>query len=72
MKIQSTFALLDVKRGRVGLLKACGGIEGNARIPVTITGFITGAWGHDDGESREFEIEVSKAEISPKATTPEA
>ncbi len=65
MKIQSTFALLDVKRGRVGLLKACGGEGGDARIPVTITGFITRAWGNDDGESREFTVEVSKVEVTP-------
>ena len=67
MKLQSDFALLDVKRGRVGLLKTCGGDHGPARIPVTITGFITGAWGHDDGDSREFQVTVTKAEIGEAA-----
>ena len=63
MKLQVDFALLDVKRGRAGLLKACGGPRGRVRIPVTITGFVTGAWGHDDGVSREFEIDVTEATV---------
>ena len=65
MKLQSTFALLDVKRGRGALLKVVGGETGLARIPVTITGFITQSWGNDDGESREFTVEVSKVEVTP-------
>jgi len=56
MKIQSNFALLDVKHGRKGLEKALS----KGPIPVTITGNLTGVWGNDDGESVEFEVEVTK------------
>ena len=62
MRLQSDFTILDVKRGRQKLLKQVGGIDGEARIPVVITGYITGAWSHDDGTSQEFEVEVTKAE----------
>lgn len=61
-EIKSEFALLDVKKGRGALFKALG-YTGRRKdispIPVTITGFIIGAWGKDDGVSREFEIEVT-------------
>jgi hypothetical protein len=62
--LKSGFALLDVKSGRKALFKALGytGRSGAAPIPVTITGFIVGAWGDDDGNSREFEIDVRKVE----------
>lgn len=60
MRIQSTFALIDVKRGRKALTKR---VRRGERIPVTITGFIDGTWGHDDGESIEFEVTVDKATV---------
>jgi hypothetical protein len=63
--LKSGFALLDVKGGRKALFKALGytGRSNDAApIPVTITGFIVGAWGDDDGVSREFEIDVRKVE----------
>ncbi len=66
MKIQSDFAILDVKRGRVALLKACNKIDPEGiycTIPVTITGYITGPWGNDDGTSREFVVQVECAEV---------
>lgn len=62
MKLQSDFALLDVKRGRKGLVKRT---QKGERIPVTITGYIAGQWGHDDGESIEFEFKV----LEVKATS---
>lgn len=64
--IKSGFALLDVKQGRGPLFKALGytGRSGAAPIPVTITGFIVGAWGEDDGTSREFEIEVTEVKVT--------
>ncbi len=67
-KIQSTFALLDVKHGRVGLLREVGGRGTDVpptgrRVPVVITGEIVEAWGHDDGESREFEVQVTSVKI---------
>jgi hypothetical protein len=61
-KITSDFAVLDVKGGRSALFKELGYTRregGPAPIPVTITGEIVGAWGHDDGISREFQIRVT-------------
>ncbi len=67
LAIKSNFAILDVKKGRKRLAKElhceCGLGHSGYRIPVTITGFIVGAWGHDDGESREFQIEVAGVEL---------
>ena len=65
LQITSKFALLDVERGRGPLFKITGYGESNtlARIPVTITGFIVGAWGHDDGTSREFNVEVTAVRV---------
>ncbi len=64
MKLQSKFALLDVKRGRVGLRKKLvkAGAEG-ALIPVVIYGRIVRCWGADDGVSQEFEVEVDSVEV---------
>ena len=66
MKLKSTFALLDVKKGRKELFKRLGftGRGKGERVPVTITGYIVGAWGDDDGTSREFEIEVTDLAVS--------
>ena len=36
------------------------------RVPVTITGYIVGAWGNDDGESQEFQVEVTKVTTHDK------
>jgi hypothetical protein len=58
-KIDSTFAILDVKRGRVALAKRTN--RGETRIPVTIRGYIVNQHGNDDGTSIEFEIEVTDA-----------
>jgi len=67
MKLQSDFALLDVKHGRRQLDKLIDkGGKGHdlpERIPVVIHGWITGRWGSDDGESQEFNVEVSKVEV---------
>ncbi|MBI1261279.1 MAG: hypothetical protein GC184_06115 [Rhizobiales bacterium] len=61
----STFALLDVMKGRKKLAKRIK--AGETRIPITIQGFITGQWGGDDGISIEFEFEVTKlTEESPQ------
>lgn len=57
--INSTFAILDVMRGRVKLAKRIN--VGDGRIPVTIRGYIVGQHGNDDGTSIEFEIEVTSA-----------
>lgn len=63
LTIKSGFAVIDVTAGRQKLFKVAD-FTNKARIPVTITGFITGAWGEDDGLSREFEIEVTKVKIT--------
>ena len=70
MKISSDFALLDVKKGRKKLFKHLGftpygpNPNGDKRIPVTITGYIVGAWGEDDGVIREFQIDVTDIVVS--------
>jgi hypothetical protein len=56
----STFALLDVKRGRHRLAAR---LNKGDPVPVVIRGFVTRPWGHDDGVSTEFEIEVTALEI---------
>lgn len=70
MKLQSTFALLDVKRGRRQLDKMIErGGKGHdlpERIPVVIRGWITHRHGYDDGESQEFGIDVAEV-IVPEA-----
>ena len=58
MKISANFAMLDVEKGRRSLFRKLG-YRGPKPIPVTITGYITGALGNDDGISREFEVQVT-------------
>jgi hypothetical protein len=67
MKVSSSFAILDIKTGRKKLLdkvKSEMAAYDSVRIPVTITGFIDGEWGRDDGTSIEFSVLVTKVEIS--------
>lgn len=61
MKVKSNFALLDVKSGRKKLAQKVGN---GARIPVTITGFITHQFGNDDGTSIEFTVKVTDVSIA--------
>lgn len=49
----SDYASIDIKRGRRSLLKLT---ERGYRIPVVVTGYITGPGTGDDGTSIEFEI----------------
>lgn len=56
--INSDFALLDIKRGRVQMAKR---VNRGERIPVTIRGYIDNAHGHDDGTSIEFSVVVTSA-----------
>lgn len=64
-KIDSTFAILDVKRGRVKLAKRVNEMLARGYflhgIPVTVRGYIVNVHGNDDGTSIEFEIEVTDA-----------
>lgn len=71
MKLQSDFALLDIRRGSRQLDKAIdnNGFSGARthylpqRIPVIIRGWITHRHGRHDGESQEFGVEVSAVEV---------
>lgn len=75
-EITSDFAILDVKKGRHTLFRyfnECGvktnpsgiGVIPKAKpVPVIITGYIVDVWGHDDGISREFQIQVTDVEVS--------
>ena len=62
MKIQSHFAVLNVKQGRKELLKQLEQAAGMG-IPVTVTGFIADPLGSDNGESQEFAIAVVQVEL---------
>ncbi|MEE8608956.1 MAG: hypothetical protein V3S55_15235 [Nitrospiraceae bacterium] len=63
-RIQSDFALLDVKQGRAGLNKKFkNGAEGDP-LPIVIHGSIVGVWGSDDGISQEFTVKVDKVKIT--------
>lgn len=67
LKIHSTYALLDVKRGRKGLatqltvLKCRSGEHRG--IPVIIEGFINDEISLDDGTSIEFGVEVTSVKL---------
>lgn len=65
MKLQSDFALLDVKKGRKALAKMMpnGSKRTDAVIPVVIKGYISHRHGNDDGVSIEFGIDVTSVEI---------
>jgi hypothetical protein len=67
MKLQSTFALLDVMRGRKALDKlmppGSNRLPDDKRIPVTIHGFISHRHGSDDGVSIEFGVDVTSVDV---------
>ncbi len=58
-QLESDYALLDVRRGRGKLAKRVSSKAADIkRVPVTIKGYINRVFGHDDGYSQEFKIEV--------------
>lgn len=61
---KSDFALLDVKTGRAALAKR---IEKGERIPVVVRGVLYSQWGHDDGTSIEFEVDVESVKELKRA-----
>lgn len=56
--INSDFAILDIKRGRVEMAKR---INRGERIPVTIRGYLDTVHSRDDGTSIEFSLQVTSA-----------
>lgn len=56
----SGFAVLDITDGRNELLEY---LNKHGDCDVVIKGKITGAWGNDDGISREFEVQVNGVDI---------
>ncbi len=65
LKIRSSgFAILDVTKGRKKLAKhfaarpPMGECPEALRLPITITGYISGVHGRDDGVSQEFSVVV--------------
>lgn len=65
MKLQSTYANLDVMHGRKQLAKHFA--KGGAPIPVIIRAQITGPYGCDDGTSIEFICDVQSVELKGDA-----
>lgn len=70
MKINSEFAILDVKHGRKALEKrmppGSNRLPADQLIPVTITGYISHQHGGDDGTSIEFGIDVTSVVVHEK------
>ena len=69
-RLKSSFAVLDVERGRAKLAAhfamnphTAGPTPDRFRIPVTITGYIDGVWGPDDGVSQEFWVSVTDVTV---------
>ena len=60
--ITSTFAILDVKKGRKQFSKL---VSGGHRFKAKIEMVIDRQHGHDDGVSIEFSGEVTRIEIKP-------
>ena len=73
LKLTSDFLTLDVKKGRTKLAEhfekrpLIGYCPEEMRVPITITGYISGVWGNDDGESREFTVDVQSLKLGVKA-----
>jgi hypothetical protein len=63
MDIRATTAIVEVKDGRRELYSAVGMAGVDGRIPITISGYVIGAWGPDDGNARDFYIAVETAKI---------
>lgn len=67
MKLQCTFALLDVMRGRrkLAAMMPPGSkhLPKSERIPVTIHGYISHQHGGDDGTSIEFGVDVERVDV---------
>lgn len=62
--VKIEFAVVSVKAGRRSISKTIGDHRGDGSIvPVTLTGYISYAWGSDDGIDQEFAMVVESAVI---------
>jgi hypothetical protein len=59
-RISSTFAILDIERGRKALAKH---LDRHGPVRVLIEAVITGPYGYDDGVSIEFCADVVSVEV---------
>lgn len=64
LKFSSDYGILDVKKGRKKLEAH---LHKNQGVPVVIAAYLTCAYGHDDGISTPFNMDV----ISVEVVTPE-
>lgn len=63
-KIGIEFAVVSVKAGRHTICKLVGDHRGDGvKVPVTLTGYLTYAWGRDDGIDQEFAMDVESATV---------
>ena len=63
MIITSTFAILDVKKGRAALAKA---VKAGKEFDVVIRGTLDCQHSRDDGTSIEFSLDVTEATLEEK------
>ena len=59
-KITSTYAIIDVMRGRKALAAR---LKKHGPVRVRIEAVLTEPFGHDDGESIEFNADVERISI---------
>jgi len=62
-RITSTYLILDVMKGRKKLAKYLAA-SGGAGLPVIIHATLTDEFGKDDGDSIEFNANVTRVEVA--------
>lgn len=63
-RIGIEFAIVSIKAGRKTICRLVGDNRGDGvRVPITLTGYLTYAWGHDDGIDQEFAMDVESATV---------
>ena len=69
MKLKIKHAVVDITTGRKEFSKRFaerphfGPCPEQMRVPITITGYIDGIFGDDDGTSQEFTVCVTKLDV---------
>lgn len=61
-KISSSYAILDIEKGRKALVKH---LSKYGAVKVTIEALITDPFGSDDGVSIEFNMDVLSVKVIP-------